>query len=96
VDADRFDIYIGGRGGSKVPRHGQRILESISAEKVLAVLDYVLNKYRQLGLPDERLCRVIDRCGIGSFIPPAEVYQAGSSSEESAEMDDFNAFIASK
>ncbi|MDR3562597.1 MAG: nitrite reductase [Negativicutes bacterium] len=91
VASDQFDVYLGGRGGSKVPRHGQRILEGISAQQVLTVLDFVLTKYRQLGVKDERLCRVIDRCGIAEFAPPADMIPA-----ESAELDDFSAFLASK
>lgn len=92
VGADRFDIYLGGRGGSKVPRHGKRILENISADQVLQVLDYVLEKYRQLGQENERLCRVIDRCGIDSFIPSSEVYIGETGQPE--ELDDFSAFLA--
>jgi dissimilatory sulfite reductase (desulfoviridin) alpha/beta subunit len=95
VGNDRFDVYLGGRGGSKVPRHGQRVLESVSSEEVLTVLDYVLSKYRQLGAEDERLCRVIDHCGIGEFIPSADVYRIEAASM-SADQDDFSAFMASK
>ncbi|HWR55286.1 MAG TPA: hypothetical protein VN462_02155, partial [Negativicutes bacterium] len=92
VGADRFDIYLGGRGGSKVPRHGQRILEQISGEQVMKVLDFVLQKYRQFGEENERLCRVIDRCGIDSFIPAPDVYIDEHSQPE--ELDDFSAFLA--
>jgi dissimilatory sulfite reductase (desulfoviridin) alpha/beta subunit len=92
VGVDRFDVYVGGRGGSKVPRHGQCIVEGISAEKVLVALEYVLNKYRELGNPDERLCRVIDRCGTAEFVPPPEVL--GNDSEPA--VDDFSAFLDGK
>jgi dissimilatory sulfite reductase (desulfoviridin) alpha/beta subunit len=94
VGTDRFDLYIGGRGGSKFPRHGERILGSITSEQALKVLDYVLNKYRQLGSNDERLCRVIERCGIGEFVPPAEVYEGEGGASQQDELDDFSAFLA--
>ena len=96
VGADRFDIYIGGRGGSKVPRHGEKIIDQVSSEQVLKILDYVLEKYRELGMENERLCRVIDRCGINEFIPAAEVYDGEGTLNQSAELDDFQAFLASK
>jgi dissimilatory sulfite reductase (desulfoviridin) alpha/beta subunit len=90
VGSDSFDIYIGGRGGSKIPRHGERILTSVSTEQVLEALDYVLDKYRQLGMTDERLCRVIDRCGIEKFVPQFNVIAPQSAA------DDFSMFLAGK
>lgn len=84
---DAFDIYIGGRGGSKKPVHGTCILENVTAEGVADVLEHVLVKYRELGQPNERLCKVIDRCGLEDF-KPAAVKQAASE-----EFDDFLAFM---
>ena len=89
---DTFNVYVGGRGGSKAPRHGQCIIENISSDQVLVALEFVLNKYRELGKPDERLCRVIDRCGFSEFVPPAALL----GENEQAEMDDFSAFLEGK
>lgn len=93
-----FDVIIGGRGGSRRPRHGQRILESVSPEAVERALAYVLDQYRALGQPHERLCHTIDRIGLAPFIPPAEVVRV---QEEGADAQggmnpgaDFLAFAA--
>lgn len=86
--ADSFSIYIGGRGGSRNPVHGTRILEGVSAEGVVDVLEYVLVTYRQLGNANERLCKTIERCGLTPFTPPA-----GSYRQTAAAADDFLAFI---
>ncbi|MBP1763243.1 MAG: nitrite/sulfite reductase ferredoxin-like protein [Firmicutes bacterium] len=96
VAADRFEIYLGGRGGSKVPRHGEKIIDNISSEQVIKVLDYVLEKYRALGAPNERLCKVVDRCGINGFVPPAAVYGGKDAADQPSELDDFQAFLAGK
>lgn len=96
VAADSFDIYLGGRGGSKVPRHGEKIIDSVSSEQVVTILDYVLEKYQELGTPNERLCKVIERCGISEFIPPSAVYVGEYTAEQSLEIDDFQAFLAGK
>ncbi|MGE5508090.1 MAG: hypothetical protein ACM3RP_06385 [Chitinophagales bacterium] len=71
-----FDVLLGGRGGSRSPRHAKVILESVPPETVVAALAYVLDQYRALGQPHERLCRTIDRVGLAPFIPPAEVLGA--------------------
>ena len=84
---DSFDIYIGGRGGSKKPLHGTRILDNVTGESVAEVLEYVLAKYCELGQANERLCKVIERCGIDVF-KPADVKYASSQ-----EFDDFLAFM---
>lgn len=71
-----FDVILGGRGGSRRPRHGQRILESVSPDTVERALAYVLDRYRALGQPHERLCHTIDRVGLDAFLPPGEVLKA--------------------
>lgn len=87
--SDSFNIYIGGRGGSKVPVHGKLILENVSSEGVVEVLDYILVKYRELGNVDERLCKVIERCGLANFIPTTDTVKTACSEE----LDDFMAFL---
>ena len=90
VGANAYDVYVGGRGGSKEPRHGQCVARGISAEQVVEALQHVLNQYCEHGQPDERLCRVIGRCGIELFKPSVE-----SQTEEKV-ADDFLAFIDKK
>lgn len=91
VGPNAYDVYVGGRGGSKEPRNGQCVLRGISSEQVVEALQHVLDNYRQLAHPDERLCRVIDRCGIAWFIPPLEPQQT-----EAELSDDFLSFIDTK
>ncbi|MDI6871187.1 MAG: nitrite reductase [Bacillota bacterium] len=96
-----FDVIIGGRGGSRRPRHGQRILESVSPDTVERVLAYVLDRYRELGQPHERLCHTIDRVGLDAFIPPRELVkgeeEAAAGQEGGAPVDmDFLNFAASE
>lgn len=71
---DMFNIIIGGRGSTNRPIHGGVIAEDVHSDKVLNVLDFVLEKYRQLGQPHERLCNTISRIGLKEFTPPAEIY----------------------
>ncbi|MGE5554442.1 MAG: nitrite reductase [Betaproteobacteria bacterium] len=96
-----FDVIIGGRGGSRRPRHGQRILESVSPDTVERALAYVLDRYRALGQPHERLCHTIDRVGLSAFIPPRELLdgqeEAAAGREDGAPVDaDFLNFAASE
>ncbi|BBB90220.1 MAG TPA: hypothetical protein PKA28_20100 [Methylomusa anaerophila] len=84
---DAFDIYIGGRGGSKKPAHGSRIAKNVTGQGVAEVLEYVLTKYCELGQPNERLCKVIERCGRDVFTPSNVKYAV------SKEFDDFLAFM---
>lgn len=90
VGKDAYDIYIGGRGGSKMPRHGTCILKGISSEQVLLALEHVLENYRSLANPDERLCKVIDRCGVDIFIMKL------AAAAEPAIDDDFLSFLDEK
>lgn len=83
-----FDIYIGGRGGSKKPTHGERIAERVSKEKVFEILDYILAKYREHGLKNERLCNTIKRVGSEAFSLPKNL----TKSEDIIE-NDFLAFL---
>lgn len=93
-----FDIIIGGRGGSRRPRYGQLILESVPEGGVERVLAHVLEQYRALGQPNERLCHVIDRVGLSPFLPPAEILQVqdenGAVQGEPVLGNDFLAFAA--
>ncbi|MBC9785133.1 nitrite reductase [Heliobacterium chlorum] len=67
---DTYDVYIGGRGGSRRPQHGQKMYSSISSDAVFVVLDHLLKVYRSLGEPAERICSTIKRVGIDPFVLP--------------------------
>jgi len=64
-----FDVFIGGRGGTLSPSHGLAIARGITADGVEAVLEKVLDRYRQLAQPRERLCATIARTGLEAFKP---------------------------
>ncbi|MGE5578006.1 MAG: nitrite reductase [Syntrophothermus sp.] len=90
---DRYDIYLGGRGGSKRPRHGQELVRGVAGADVEKVLQHVLETYRRLAQPGERLCLTIDRVGLESFRPPETLIQApGGKPEPAAGLADFLAF----
>ncbi|MDS1030323.1 nitrite reductase [Bacillota bacterium LX-D] len=69
---DTYSIYLGGRGGSRQPEHGTLLCSEVNVQGVKAVLDFVLDKYRSLGQPKERICKTIGRIGIEQFTPDNE------------------------
>ncbi|MEW6698483.1 MAG: nitrite reductase [Bacillota bacterium] len=87
---DKFDIIIGGRGATSRPIHGLVAIQGVRKEKVFAVVDYILAKYRFLAEPNERLCKTIERLGVETFTPPQELYR-----EQQQETDEFAAFLMS-
>ncbi|BCV20330.1 nitrite reductase [Moorella sp. Hama-1] len=68
--SDTYDIYIGGRGGSRKPVHATRIAAGITGDGVSALLEQVLERYDALAEPRERLCNTIKRVGLEDFLPP--------------------------
>jgi dissimilatory sulfite reductase (desulfoviridin) alpha/beta subunit len=87
---DAFEVYLGGRGGSPRPVHGRLFASGVTAEGVEALLEFVLETYRRIGQPKERLCRTLARVGWESFRPPESLLQKrGAGSGE----DDFAAFL---
>ncbi|MZP30473.1 nitrite reductase [Heliobacterium undosum] len=86
---NEFDIYLGGRGGSRNPVHGQRVYQRISREAVFTALDHVLTAYRQLAEERERLCLTIRRVGIDPFVLPKDKLPKAE-----AEENDFLDFLA--
>lgn len=72
VGDNRYNIYLGGRGGSRNPVHGVLIAESVSGEGVMAVLEQILQVYRDLAFPRERICNTIKRTGLKPFMPSDE------------------------
>jgi len=87
---ETFNIYIGGRGGSPNPLHGQLIKKNVSKEDVFKILDYVLQQYRENAQPHERLCRTIERIGLEKFMPDDSI----AVTQEKIIDQDFATFLA--
>lgn len=85
---DTFDIFIGGRGATNKPMHGINAATDVAKNKVFAVVDFLLEQYRTLAQPHERLCKTIERLGSNAFIPPQALYL-----EENYQQDEFAAFL---
>ncbi|HBV95427.1 MAG: nitrite reductase [Peptococcaceae bacterium BICA1-7] len=83
-----FDVSIGGFGGSSKPLHGEVVARRIKREDVFLLIDHVLNRFRALGEPGEKLGRAITRLGLTPFLPPAGVKEA-----QQAPPDDFVKFL---
>ncbi|MCL6611502.1 MAG: nitrite reductase [Peptococcaceae bacterium] len=64
-----FDVAIGGFAGSARPLHGRVIARRISREEVFALIDHVLDRFRALAEPGEKLGRAISRLGLDPFLP---------------------------
>lgn len=86
--ADKFDVVIGGRGATSKPMHGIKVATDVARNKVFAVVDFILEQYRTLAEPHERLCKTIERLGIEAFTPPRELYF-----EDNTQPDEFTAFL---
>lgn len=87
---DLFDIFIGGRGGSPKPLHGTPIARRVPREKVFAVLEHVLDKFRTLAQPGEKLSQCISRVGLESLLPPADLI---SEEKKPNQADEFASFL---
>lgn len=85
---ERYDIFIGGRGGTVRPVHGRLMARSVSAEQVQALLGWVLERYKAVAQPFERLGQTIDRVGLDYFLPPEEL-TAQSGTDEASEFATF-------
>ncbi|MGI9861542.1 nitrite reductase [Moorella naiadis] len=79
---DNYDVYIGGRGGSRKPVHATRIATSITGAGVSALLEHILKRYGVLGEPRERLCNTIKRVSLEAFLPPEGFLDPYRPSEE--------------
>lgn len=77
-----YNVIIGGRGSSVNPVHGRKIVENCDQDAVMQVLDFVLDKYRALASPRERLCFTIARVGIEAFTPKMELPEKSDVDEE--------------
>lgn len=78
----RYHIVIGGRGSGANPVHGHKIIENCDQDAVIQVLDFVLDKYRTLAAPQERLCYTIARLGLEAFTPNLALAEKNDVDEE--------------
>lgn len=85
---DVFDVAIGGFGGSSMPLHGQIIARKIGREDVFFLIDHVLERFKSLGEPREKLGRTISRLGLEPFLPDRPM-----EGKESGPPDDFISFL---
>ncbi len=61
-----FDIYIGG-GGGFFPREAKLLKEFVSKDEAMKEVERIIEKYRALAKPGERLFSVVERPGIEEF-----------------------------
>jgi NAD(P)H-nitrite reductase large subunit len=59
-------IYVGGNGGTN-PRLGEVLVQRISTEEALAIIDKILEYYRANAKPKERMGRMIERLGLNAL-----------------------------
>ncbi|MCL6478624.1 MAG: nitrite reductase [Peptococcaceae bacterium] len=83
-----FDVAVGGFGGSARPLHGQIIARRIGREDVFSLIDHVLERFKSLGEPGEKLGRAISRLGLEPFLPARPM-----EGKESGPPDDFISFL---
>jgi dissimilatory sulfite reductase (desulfoviridin) alpha/beta subunit len=83
-----FDVAVGGFGGSARPLHGEVIARRISKESVFLLIDHVLERFKSLGEPGEKLGRAVARIGLAPFLPPVGIKAA-----EEAPPEDFIKFL---
>ncbi|WP_347489775.1 nitrite reductase [Desulfoscipio sp. XC116] len=89
---DSFDVYIGGRGGTRKPLHGQLLAEDLTGDEVCKLFEYVIDTYSKLAQPKERLASTVARVGVGEFIPPQGMF----ASKQKQSDNEFLAFISGK
>ena len=70
---ETYNVALGGFGGSSRPRHGELIARRVPRDAVFAILDHVLERYRALAQPREKLGRAVERLGLEAFLPPAQL-----------------------
>ncbi|RDY22819.1 (4Fe-4S)-binding protein [Romboutsia maritimum] len=66
VEKKGLAIYLGGRMGRGY-RFGDRLTNLYSEEDVPSLIQNILDTYKELSNPGERICKVIDRIGIKDF-----------------------------
>lgn len=61
-----WTVFVGGKGGT-IPRLGDRLIMNVPDEKVLDVVDKIVNIYSQHATNKERLGAYIDRVSFNEF-----------------------------
>ena len=89
---DSFDIFLGGRGGTRKPLHGKLLAERMAGAEVSKLLEYVLERYGALAQHKERLALTVARVGMAEFLPPEGLPAGGRESAGS----DFLNFLSGK
>ena len=59
-------VYVGGTSGAR-PRLGDLLVDDVPPDQIEAVIDKVVDAYRRLAKPRQRLGRLIDAIGIDAF-----------------------------
>ncbi len=85
---DVFDVAIGGYGGSSRPLHGVVIARRAAKEDVFFLIGHVLDRFKALGEPGEKLGRAIARLGLDPFSPDRPV-----KGDEVKPPEDFTKFL---
>lgn len=75
MDADRYDLYMGGKPGSLQPLLGQKVAGGVSSADLVATVEAILALYRETARGKERLWKNVSRIGIDRYrerlAPPA-------------------------
>ncbi len=67
VDADRYDVYAGGRPGGLNPQVGQRLAEGVSASELVPTVEAILALYRETARGKERFWKNLNRVGVAVY-----------------------------
>lgn len=87
---DSFDVYIGGRGATLRPTHGELLVKGITASGVTALVQKILDRYTELAEPKERFVSLVQRLGTAPFHPGEDwLRQHRSGDEPASEFLDF-------
>jgi len=84
-----FDVFLGGRGGTSKPLHGQLLASQVCREDVFKLLEYVLERYTSLAQPKERIAAAMVRLGLKQFLPPVDLLTGNQEQADS----EFLAFL---
>ena len=61
-----WTVFVGGKGGT-IPRLGDKLIINVADDKVLDLVDEIVNVYANNGTGKERLGAYIDRIGFDEF-----------------------------
>lgn len=67
MDADRYDIYIGGKPGSLNPLLGQKVAEGVPSAALAENVEAILGLYRETAKGKERFWKNVSRVGVEAY-----------------------------